>query len=622
MRRWFEDAPIRWKLTALMAGTTALALSLAALSLGTFEVMTFKRGLEQKLTVVAEIVGRNCTAALTFRDPSVAIEVLAALEAEPSIEAGAIFDTDGKPFASYVAKTSRVAIPPAPGPPGNHTVNGRMIVVRPIVQEGETLGTVYVQSTPNELSSRMRMFGGLTLLIVVACGVIALFVSAGLQGRISTPILGLANTARLVTSDRNFSLRANPAGRDEVGLLVQDFNRMLAEIERQDQQLRQQQESLTEEVNIRTTELRRANEQLTTSMQRVEHHAGQIAQLTGLGQLLQSCISADEVFGVIQDAMPRLFPSDSGAVTVLKSSGNLMETMAVWGANPPEQRVFGPDECWAFRRGRPHFVTIENSPLRCAHLTAADGPTTLCVPMMAQGDNVGVLQFNFSPADSDIDEQRDDEGTVHTTRARLATALAEHTALALANLRLREALRSQSIVDSLTGLFNRRYLENVLERECRRAVRAKRPLSVLMLDVDHFKQFNDTWGHDGGDAVLRELSGLMRGHFRGEDIACRYGGEEFVIVLSEASLEAAYVRAEGLRREVHSLVVEHRRQPLGSITISIGLASLPDHGVSPEDLIASADRALYQAKRGGRDRTVTAHVSPQTLVPMEEAGLA
>jgi diguanylate cyclase (GGDEF)-like protein len=444
-------------------------------------------------------------------------------------------------------------------------------------------------------------------------------VSAGLQGLISQPILDLANTARLVTSDRNFSLRASPGGRDEVGLLVQDFNRMLAEIERQDHQLRQQQESLTEEVMSRTVELVQANEQLTVSMQRVKHNADQIGQLTELGQLLQSCVTADEVFGVIQEKMPRLFPGDSGSVTIGKASGNLMETMAVWGPTPPEQRVFGPDECWAFRRGRPHFVSDPASPLRCSHLTVADGPATFCVPMVAQGDNVGVLQFNFAQVDPS--EQPDDVGTVQSTRARIATALAEHTALALANLRLREALRSQSIVDSLTGLFNRRYLENVLERECRRAVRSRRPLTVLMIDVDHFKQFNDTWGHEGGDAVLRELSALMRAHFRGDDIACRYGGEEFVVVLGEATVEHAFARAEELRREVHRLIAEYRRQPLGSITISIGLATLPDHGVSPEDLITAADRALYQAKSAGRDRTVTAHLAAQAPVRLEDAGI-
>jgi len=620
MKDWFADASIRWKLTALMAATTAIALSLAALSLGTYEVVTFRRALEQKLTVVAEIVGRNCTAALAFGDKSVAKDVLAALDAESSIEAGVVFDKNGQPFAAYSSPNARVALPLAPGEAGGRIEDGRITVVRPIVLDGETVGTVYVQSTLNELSSRMLVFAGLTLLIVVACGFVALFVSAGLQGRISKPILDLANTARMVTSDRNFSLRASPAGQDEVGLLVQDFNRMLAEIERQDQQLRQQQESLTEEVTSRTAELVQANDQLVVSVRRVEHYADQIAQLTALGQLLQSCLSADEVFGVIQDALPRLFPADSGAVTILRSSGNLMETMAVWGDNPPHQRVFGPDECWAFRRGRAHFVTDIRSSLRCAHLTLEDGPATFCVPMMAQGDNVGVLQFNFGR--NDPDEQRDEDGLVHSTRARLATALAEHTALALANLRLREALRSQSIVDSLTGLFNRRYLENMLERECRRAVRSKRPLAVLMLDVDHFKQFNDTWGHEGGDAVLRELSGLMRTHFRGDDIACRFGGEEFVVVLPEASLEAAYGRAETFRREAHRLVAEHRRQPLGAITVSIGLAALPEHGISPDDLIAAADRALYRAKSAGRDRTVTAHVAPQPLLKMDDAGLS
>jgi len=225
MKGWFTDASIRWKLTVLMAGTTVLALGLAALGLGTYEVVTFRRALEQKLTVVAEIVGRNSTAALEFGDRSVATDVLTALEAEPSIEAAVIFDKDGKPFARYGAGRTKPVLPDSPGEPGNRVSGNRFIVVRQAVLEGEVVGTVYVQSNLNELTSRMLVFGGITMMIVVACAVIALFVSAGLQGRISRPILDLANTARLVTSDRNFSLRANTAGADEVGLLVQDFNR-------------------------------------------------------------------------------------------------------------------------------------------------------------------------------------------------------------------------------------------------------------------------------------------------------------------------------------------------------------------------------------------------------------
>ena len=192
---------------------------------------------------------------------------------------------------------------------------------------------------------------------------------------------------------------------------------------------------------------------------------------------------------------------------MLRASGNLLETMATWGPAAPRQRVFGPGECWAFRRGRPHMVEERESPLRCAHLAPEDGAISICVPMMAQGDNLGILQLNFSSID---DQEPAEDNRLESTRARLAVALAEHIGLALANLRLREALRNQSIVDPLTGLFNRRYLEQTLERECRRAVRADGPLSVIMLDVDHFKRFNDAWGHEGGDAVLKELAGLLR----------------------------------------------------------------------------------------------------------------
>jgi diguanylate cyclase (GGDEF)-like protein len=573
--------------------------------------VTFRRALDQKLTVVAEIVGRNCTAALAFGDRAVARDVLGALEAEPAIQAGVIFDKEGRPFATYASDAAALVLPVRPDTAGSRIRDGRMTVVRPIVLDGETVGTVYVQSTLDELSSRMLVFGGVTLLVIVGSAIVALVASAGLQGRISQPILDLANTARLVTSDRNFSVRANAGGRDEVGLLVQDFNRMLAEIERQDHRLREQQESLTEEVASRTAELVLANEQLTVSVQRANHNASQIGQLTTLVRRLQSCVTADEVFGVLQAAIPKLFPRDSGSVILMKASGNLMETMAVWGEHPPQQRVFGPDECWAFRQGRMHFVTDPASALRCTHLTAEDGPVTCCVPMLAQGDHVGVLQFSF--AEVDASEEADEDGTVHSTRARIAAALAENVALALANLRLREALKSQSIVDPLTGLFNRRYLENVLERECRRAIRSKRPLTVLMIDVDHFKHFNDTWGHEGGDAVLRQLAGLMRRHFRGDDIACRYGGEEFVVVLADATRDAAFARAEELRREVHGLVAEYRRQPLGSITISIGLATLPEHGVTPEELLAAADRALYRAKGAGRGRTLAAQAAPEAV---------
>jgi diguanylate cyclase (GGDEF)-like protein len=140
----------------------------------------------------------------------------------------------------------------------------------------------------------------------------------------------------------------------------------------------------------------------------------------------------------------------------------------------------------------------------------------------------------------------------------------------------REKLKELATVDGMTGLFNRRYLENVLERECRRASRSGRQLSVVMMDVDHFKRFNDTWGHDGGDAVLHDLAELMRSMFRGEDVACRYGGEEFVVLLADTPLDDARRRAEDMRHAVHKLSVRLRQQPVGAITVSLGVASAED----------------------------------------------
>ncbi len=600
----FRDTSIRGKLTLMVALPTIVALLLAASALAAYEVFTYQRAIDQKLVTVANIVGRNSTAALTFGDAAVARDILAALQAEPTIETGAIFDRQGREFSSYTRAGSSVPPPSSPGQTGMRSQGMSREVVLPIELDGERVGTVYVRASLDELVSRMTLFAAVTLLIVVVCALVGLAISAGLQRRISKPLLDLAETARRVTSDRNFSLRAAGAGRDEVGRLTDDFNLMLAEIERQNLQLRTQQERLTIDVANRTAALQSTNVQLTASVERAQHYANQIAQLTALGQLLQSCLTADEVYGVVPHAMQRLFPEGSGALTLIDGSGSVMETMAMWGSNAPHQSVFDSAECWAFRRGRPHTVTDVDSPVRCSHLTRADGPVSFCVPMTAQGDTVGILQFSFAPNDETDDV--DENGTPRSTRGRLVVALAEQVALALANLRLREALRSQSVVDPLTGLFNRRYLETVLERDCRRALRAGRPLTVLMLDVDHFKNVNDTWGHDAGDLVLRELAGLLRAHFRGDDISCRYGGEEFVVLLSESTLEGAHVRAEQLRQSVHRLAVQYRQQSIGPITVSIGLAAIPDHGTTPEELISSADRALYEAKTGGRDRVMRA----------------
>jgi diguanylate cyclase (GGDEF)-like protein len=190
--------------------------------------------------------------------------------------------------------------------------------------------------------------------------------------------------------------------------------------------------------------------------------------------------------------------------------------------------------------------------------------------------------------------------------SRPASAVAERISMALANLRLRDVLRDQSIRDPLTGLFNRRYMEATLERELRRAARDNQSLAFLMIDIDHFKMFNDTFGHQAGDILLRAVGEFLGHGTREEDVACRFGGEEFVLILADTSLEIAYRRAEVLREELARLAVQHKGQTLGKITMSVGIAAFPEHGTSSEELIRKSDTALYKAKEDGRDRTETA----------------
>ena len=350
--------------------------------------------------------------------------------------------------------------------------------------------------------------------------------------------------------------------------------------------------------------LQQANTKLENWIGELEQRNRESALLNEMGDLLQTCRTIEEAYEVMAHAAQRLFPTDSGAFALIGNSRNLAETAVVWGEAPPREHVFGPDECWALRRGRAHRVEDPRHGLICPHI---HGPLTtgaLCVPMVAQGETLGVLHLRVAlppPGQS-----ADITLALLEAKQRLAVTVAEHTALALANLRLRESLRSQAIRDPLTGLFNRRYMEESLEREIRRAERNNVPLGIIMLDLDHFKHFNDTFGHAAGDTLLRELGGFLRAHIREADIACRYGGEEFILVFPDATREDVRWRAEQLREAVKHLDVQHRGQPLGGVTLSLGVAVFPEHGMTAEDLLFTADNALYIAKGDGRDRVVVA----------------
>jgi diguanylate cyclase (GGDEF)-like protein len=369
---------------------------------------------------------------------------------------------------------------------------------------------------------------------------------------------------------------------------------------------------------IRGTVLRRRtavaeqdfNRKIAASLAELRERNQEVTFLSQMSSFLQTCASSEEACTAIARFGPQLFPHEAGTIFMFHASRNYLELAASWGGANTHEDMFPPADCWALRRGRLHTVGEQDHAIVCAHV-ARHGQHTepyICAPMMAQGETLGLLYLKTRPAAAG--------GITELTEAKeqLATAVAEQIALALSNLKLRETLRQQSVRDPLTGLYNRRFLEETLDRELARLERKNLPLSLIMIDVDNFKNFNDTFGHEAGDAVLRDLGGVLQRHVRGGDIACRYGGEEFTIVLPEASLEIGRQRAEMLREAARELRLVHDGKSLGAVTLSLGVACFPEHGRRREHLLQVADAALYEAKNGGRNRVVVSNVKTLKVV--------
>jgi diguanylate cyclase (GGDEF)-like protein/PAS domain S-box-containing protein len=343
-----------------------------------------------------------------------------------------------------------------------------------------------------------------------------------------------------------------------------------------------------------------ANDKLKLWLDQLEREAHEITLLNQMSGLLQTSLTEEEIGAVVRQFSDRLFPGDSGAVCVRGSAAELVETICSWGNYPPAEQVFNRSDCWALRHGQLHAVNNAKVDIICPHWTRGPWPASaLCVPMMAQGESLGVLLLR-RPVAQPV-EPGSPSARSAVSHEQLAVTVAGHIALAISNLRLRESLRVQSIRDSLTGLYNRRYLNDVLDREVRRAARGQRHLAVMLIDVDGFKGLNDTYGHEAGDSFLRELGTFLQKRVREEDIACRYGGDEFVILLAETSQEAARRRGKQLLDGIRALSVPHRGRYLTSPTVSLGVALYPDHGATSDELVRAADDALYKAKARGRD---------------------
>ena len=344
------------------------------------------------------------------------------------------------------------------------------------------------------------------------------------------------------------------------------------------------------------SEMAASNASLAASIYALEDRANESSLLTDARDELQLCVNLPQVYQTATRNFERLIPISTGALCLINNSRNLVETVSSWGATSFED-LHPPEACCGLRSGHPRLRQPGTSEIHCAHFAEQEPQKRperyLCKPISAHGETMGILYIECA-----------NDAAIAIIRERMdgLRQLVQLTGMTIAALNLRNKLESQSIRDPLTNLFNRHFLGIALEREVARASRRNTTLAVLMLDVDHFKRFNDIWGHAAGDKVLKAAAAVFTNQVRAEDIVCRYGGEEFVIILPDITPEDAFGRAESVRIAVSQERIPIERLTFGEVTVSIGLAIYPSDAHTSESLLRLADEALYRAKDQGRNQ--------------------
>ncbi|WP_312136302.1 diguanylate cyclase [Brevundimonas sp. BH3] len=457
---------------------------------------------------------------------------------------------------------------------GHETMNALVLIAQDFLNEEEAIRDKRIMSAERRLAwgRGLALFGGPLIALLT------LLLSAMAISRIRYPtrVLDAAMT-RFGQGEMDARVEEK-MGSKEFDRLAHGYNAMAQKLE------------TTSAAQERSkAELRRVHDELLASSQTLKER-GEVMELLGaMSHRMQATRTDEELAEVISIFVPRVMPDLPGALYAYNNSRNLLVPMSVWGEPRDVGQSFAPDKCWALRRGQEHYVSGKGKDVVCDHVHE-DVVAYHCEPLLASGEVIGVLYM-----DGILDSE---------ARFRMSV-LVENIASAMTNRRLQRDLKEQTIRDPLTGLFNRRYMEEALALEVARASRADTPLCVVMCDVDHFKRFNDEYGHDAGDAVLALVASELGERFRDGDIVCRYGGEEFTIIAPGTTKEDLLRRVENVREAMSKLSPRLRNQLLGSITMSFGISQWnPDMERTGADLLKHADAALYQAKRDGRNRTV------------------
>lgn len=365
---------------------------------------------------------------------------------------------------------------------------------------------------------------------------------------------------------------------------VHDYTRIIATPQGEIQYLQGYLLDITDRIQIEE-ELKHVNQQLKNWIDELEQRNAAANLLNSIGDLLQICNSVEDTYSVLEQYAPQMFRDQDGALYLSNGQSDQMRLCVEWGKNHPKNEVVMVSDCWGLRRGRTHFMDNLTVKLRCRHVPKqSETISYLCVPISVQGKNIGLLH------------QEVPTGAFSDQWEQLAESLAEQLGLVIANIRLRETLREQALHDPLTGLYNRYFMEESLDRELAQAERSNLPVSIIMLDLDHFKDLNTRFGHPNVDEMLGKFGVMLRNFVRQGDIACRYGGDEFLLIFPGAPIAAAFKRAEQLRQQVKLLSVRSENGDEKHLTVSIGVAAYPENGLTTASILRAADAALYQAK--------------------------
>ena len=419
------------------------------------------------------------------------------------------------------------------------------------------------QASMREAEQLMKRMLIMALVVAALVALIVLLLTREVAGLLEQPVRQLIEASERVGRG-DFKLILPPPTSNEFGVLSQSFSHMTAA-------LRQEREEL--------------------------------ASLNRFSEVVTQCTSEGEIYEHILYSLRDRFHPRQVIIFKLNAEENFLEAAATLVPLPPELKdwpvIPEPHNCKAVRMGRRFRVNdVMAEPLCPSRFVPPSEGSYYCGPLIAGGVIIGAVRVEGP------------KGLWTPDRESLLESYLSGAATALSNLRLLESTKEQANVDELTGLYNRRFLEEYARKLIAMARRKEQPLGVIMMDLDHFKECNDIYGHETGDRILRHFARTATRAIREANLAARYGGEEFVVMLPDTGQQSCMIVAERIRQAVERMVVPSgTEKPLPQVTVSLGVAIYPDHGHALEEVLLAADKALYESKRAGRNRT-TYYVPP------------